>query len=91
MTNFLARFHIWTLDIDAVARALAATIFDEYEVAVLEPTATRQFLRTRYMRLVAAYGLPAGAVDAVADRAWSLCAKAREIPVVPEREFAFFE
>lgn len=89
--NLLARFHVWTLDVDAVARALCATLFQDYDAAELEPTQARQFIRTRYMRLVAAYGLPAGAVDAVADRAWALVVRAKERPILPARAFSFYE
>jgi hypothetical protein len=89
--NLLARFHLYTLDTDAVARALCADLFRDYDANELEPQTTRQFIRTRYMRLVASYGLPAGAVDAVAARAWAIVAQARTAPIRPEQAFAFFE
>lgn len=90
MTLF-SRFFVWTLDVDAVARALVRALLDDYAPAELEPQGAQAWLRTRYMRLVADYGLPAGAVDTVSARAWALIVQARELPILPETPFAFYE
>ena len=83
-----------TLDLDAVARALAKDIFEEFDetTALLDPFQTRQLLKTRYMRMVARYGLPASACVDVADRAWKLVAQAREVdPDAAVPSFSFYE
>jgi hypothetical protein len=87
--NLLARLGYYRLDTGAVARALAATLLHEYDAAVLEPTATLQFLRTRYMRLVADYGLPAEACDTVAAQALALVRQS--IPATDPIPFAFYD
>jgi hypothetical protein len=87
--TILHRLGIYLLDTDAVARALASTLLHDYDMGVLEPTATLHYLRTRYMRLVADYGLPAEAVDTVAHKALHLAQQS--IPAVESIPFAFFE
>lgn len=89
--NLLARFHLYTLDTDAVARALAGKVLQDFSPDELDPSGTVQHLRTRYMRLVAEYGLPAGACNAVADRAWAIVAHARSIPTYLPNAFAFYD
>ena len=89
MHNPLKRY--W-LDPQPVARALAADLLSDYEPGTLSRVETVQLLRTRYMRLVAEYGLPARACNDVADRAWALIANGVDMPEEPAgKEFAFFE
>lgn len=89
MLNPLRRYY---LDPQPVARALAADLLHDYEPGTLAHSETVQLLRTRYMRLVAEYGLPARACNDVADRAWALMAQAGAVDTTPAgKEFAFFE
>ena len=89
MLNPLKRYY---LDPQPVARALAADLLSDYEPGTLARSETVQLLRTRYMRLVAEYGLPPRACNDVADRAWALIAKGVDMPAEPTgKEFAFFE
>lgn len=82
----------YTVNPDDPARALAAYMLRTYEVDTLEPTAAVQFLRMRYMRAVAEWGLPASACNDVADRAWRLVCKAHGSPAVEQRTgFAFYD
>lgn len=88
--SILSRFLIYTLDLDAVARALASPVLRDYDADELDRTATIHYIRTRYMRLVADYGLPAGACDEVADRALRyIVATAKVRPL--NLPFSFFE
>ena len=89
--SLLSRFHVYTLDTGAVARALAAAVLREWDDAPLDPTGTTQYIRTRYMRLVAEYGLPAGACNEVAALAWAMVAETLKVPPQPAPRFAFFE
>ena len=92
MNALLAFDDEWPLA-QRVAQALAAGILDDYAGMIdeLEPTATTQYLRTKYMRLVSGYGLPAEVCNEVADRAWSLIAKARGNEDAASSKFAFYD
>lgn len=82
----------YTVNPDDPARALAAHMLRTYEIDTLEPTAAVQFLRTRYMRAVAEWGLPANACNDVAERAWKLVCATRRTPQVDQRTgFAFYD
>jgi hypothetical protein len=82
-----------TIDLDAPARALADQVFDEFDevTGLLDPFQTRQLLKTRYMRMVAKYGLPASACDDVAERAWKLVAQAQEVQPDGIPSFTFYD
>ena len=87
-------FGLAWVDLDDVARALAAHLLHDYaaDVAVLERGGTIQHLRTKYMGLVADYGLPAHVCNQVADRAWALIAKAQNVETADVGgKFAFYE
>lgn len=87
-------FGLATIDVQRVAQALAAGILDDYAGMIdeLDPSATTQHLRTQYMRLVSRYGLPAEVCNEVADRAWSLIAKARgNEDAATSGKFAFYD
>ena len=71
-------------------RAVAVRLLREYDATELEPTATKDFLRTRYMRLVAAYGLPPEACKAVAEKAWRIAKMSSERPVTNPQNFTFY-
>jgi hypothetical protein len=87
MSTWFRRYY---LDPQPVARALAADILREYGMP-LARVETVQLLRTRYMRLVAEYGLPSRACNDVADRAWALIAQAVNMPQEPAgKEFSFY-
>lgn len=82
----------YTLAIEPVARALAAHLLRGYDVDVLERGAVIQFLRRRYMRLVAEYGFPPAMCNPVADRAWELVKQAQSRPIVDQRTgFSFYD
>lgn len=88
----LRRPRRYTLDPDAIARALAAPLLADYDPEILERTGTVQHLRQQYMQLVARFGLPPAACVDVADRAWAFLAAARpERTADTTRPFAFYE
>lgn len=73
------------LDLDAVSRAMAGKVLQDFDPVTLDPLTCTQYFRTRYMRLVSDYGLPADACVDVAERAWRIVAQARDVPVnVPQ-------
>lgn len=82
-----------TLNLDAVARALADGVLDEFDTVIedLDAYATIQLLRTRYMRLVTRYGLPADVCNDVADRAWKMVAQAQGAPADVIAGFSFYD
>ena len=81
MQRLLMSLGYAVLDMDAVARAMASRVLSDFDPVTLDPLTCTQYFRTRYMRLVSDYGLPADACVDVADRAWRIVAKARDIPV----------
>ena len=87
----LARLGYAVLDLDAVARALAGRLLADYEATSLDQLGTMNYLRTRYMRLVADYGLPADCCSDVAGRAWSIVARAKGDDVGSEPAFKFYD
>ena len=91
--RILRWFGVATLNLDAVARALADGILNDYETLLdeLDPFNTVQLLRTRYMRLVTKYGLPADVCNDVADRAWKMIAQAREVSPDAIPGFSFYD
>lgn len=90
MSPFLSRLRIYPLNVDAMARALAAPLLRDFDADMLDQTATIQYLRTRYMRAVAEYGLPADAANVVADRAFALIAKTTRASIL-QTPFVFYE
>lgn len=92
MTRWLlARMGYATLDLDAVARALASPVLRDFEPETLDAYSTVQYLRTRYMRLVADVGLPADCCNEVADRAWRIIASARDVPATYAPVLALYD
>ena len=79
------------LDLDAVARALARRLLADFEADSLDQRGTMNYLRTRYMRLVADYGLPDDCCNDVAERAWAIVALARGEDVGAEPAFQFYD
>lgn len=82
-----------TLDVGRVASALADGLLDDYDAGELDPVQTRQYLRTRYMRLVNQFGLPADCCEEVARRAWAAIALLREDEpdAATSDKFAFYD
>lgn len=89
----LLRLGLATVDLGRVAQALADGLLDDYDPAELDPQPTRQYLRTRYMRLVNQWGLPADCCEEVARRAWAAIAVLREDEpdAATSDKFAFYD
>ena len=88
------KFGLSWVDLDDVAAALAVRILRDFaaDVQVLERGGTVQVLRTRYMQLVAEYGLPGHCCNDVADRAWGYIARAQDVETTDAGgQFAFYE
>jgi hypothetical protein len=62
----------------------------DYSPDELSYQATLQYLRTRYMQLVARYGMPAAAVNAVGEAGWQIVKAAGGVSQKRET-FAFYE
>ena len=85
MQRILSALGYAVLDLDAVANAMASRVLQDFDPVTLDPTSCVQYFRTKYMRWVAEYGMPADACNDVADRAWRVVAKARDVPInVPQ-------
>ena len=92
MTRWLlSRLGYATLDLDAVARAMAANVLRDYDAETLDPASAVQYFRTRYMRLVSEYGLPPECVNDVASRAWAIVAATRNVPSTVPASFALYD
>ena len=84
-------FGVYLLDLQAVARALAETVIRDFDPSTLEIAGTHQYLRTKYMRLVAEYGLPARACNRVAGMALRLVLQAAGENAGSPPPFAFYD
>lgn len=74
-----------------IAGRIAENILRDYNPDELDRTAVQQYARTRYMRMVADLGLPAGYADQIAQRVIAIINEAAGQPVSPGEEFAFYE
>jgi predicted kinase len=92
IARFLAHFGLALVDLDLVARALAADLLRTHEVAVLDSYGTQQELRRQYALLATQTGLPIHAQRQVAQMAWQYVAAAQEAQAqTPNRkEFSFY-
>lgn len=91
MQWILARLGFAVVDLDAVAKAMAGKVIADYDPIFLDPQSTIQFFRTKYMRMVIEFGLPAEACNDVADRAWRIVAAARGVPATVPQAFALYD
>ncbi len=93
LTSLLLRLGIAVVNLDLVARVLAADVLRVHEVDVLDPYGTLHELRRRYASLAVETGLPMAAQRKVADMAWGYIAQAQEQPSEPSnrREFTFYD
>ena len=92
LTKLLLRFGLCVVDLDAIARALAAAILDTHDLWTLAETGTLNELRRRYARLALETGLPLAAQRTVAAAAWRYVLRVRdETPRGdPSRDFSFY-
>lgn len=91
ITRILLRFGLAVVDLDLVARQIAADVLRVHDVDVLEPHGTRQELRRRYAVVAVEVGLPVTAQARVADMAWTYIAAAQQEPTrTDRREFSFY-
>ena len=92
IARILLRFGIAVVDLDLVARQIAADVLRVHDVDVLEQTGTHQELRRRYAVVAVEVGLPVSAQRKVADIAWAYIAAAQAEPQrVDRREFGFYQ
>lgn len=91
IARLLLFFRLAVVDLDLVARALAADVLRVHEVAVLDEVGTLRELRRRYVLVAVETGMPVTAQARVAELAWGYIAAARaEQPPVNRREFSFY-
>ncbi len=93
LTSLLLRFGIAVVNLDLVARVLAADVLRVHEVDVLDPYGTLHELRRRYASLAVETGLPMAAQRKVADMAWGYIAQAQgeTVATANRREFTFYD
>lgn len=91
IARLLLLLNLCVVDLDLVARALAADVLRVHEVAVLDEVGTLRELRRRYVLVAVETGLPVRAQARVAALAWGYIAAARdEQPPINRREFSFY-
>lgn len=92
ITWLLLRFGLAVIDLDHVARALAAHLLHTHgaDVATLEQAGTVRELRRLYAVLATESGLPTVAQARVADMAWRYVVAAQDRPQTATREFSFY-
>jgi hypothetical protein len=90
ITWLLLRFGIALVDLDLVARTLAAHILNTHEPATLEYSGTLRELRRMYAVTAVETGLPAEAQARVADMAWRYVATAQTQPTTEGAGFSFY-
>lgn len=92
ITKLLLRFGIAVVNLDLVARQIAADVLRVHDVDVLEPHGTHQELRRRYASVAVEVGLPVSAQERVAEMAWTYIKAAQKVPQpTSRREFSFYE
>ncbi|TXH19477.1 MAG: hypothetical protein E6R03_00445 [Hyphomicrobiaceae bacterium] len=85
------RLGFYTIDISRVAGVLADDLLRDFAPYELSYQTTIQYLRTRYMRLVAKYGMPEAACNAVAEAGWKVVIAAGAVRQTERTRFAFYE
>ena len=70
---YVARYR--PIDIDRVARALLDKAISDYGRTAISERECKQSVRVNYNRLIAEFGLPEGAAQAVERRAWQIANK----------------
>lgn len=92
ISRLLLRLGLAVVDLDLVARVLAADVLRVHEPGTLDHYGTLQELRRRYVSTAVETGLPLVAQAKVADMAWAYIAAAQNEPVVVNRkEFSFYD
>jgi len=92
IARILLYFGLALVDLDLVARALAADVLRVHDVAVLDEPGTLRELRRRYVLVAVETGLPVSAQARVAALAWRYIVAARDAmpDTVNRREFSFY-
>lgn len=92
ITRLLLLLNLCVVDLDLVARALAADVLRVHDAAVLDPPGTLRELRRRYVLVAVETGLPVTAQARVAELAWRYIVAARDAmpDTVNRREFSFY-
>lgn len=91
ITRILLRFGLAVVDLDLVARQIAADVLRVHDVDVLNADTTHQELRRRYAVVAVETGLPVSAQRKVADIAWAYIAAAQAEPTqVNRKEFSLY-
>lgn len=92
IARLLLLLNLACVDLDLVARALAADVLRVHDAAVLDEPGTLRELRRRYVLVAVETGLPVAAQARVATLAWQYIRAARdEMPdTVNRREFSFY-
>ena len=92
ITRLLLRLGLAVVDLDLVARVLAANVLHVHEAGVLDQPGTLRELRRRYTVVAIETGMPIGAQARVAEMAWRYIAQAQVQPAAPSnrKEFSFY-
>lgn len=92
ITWLLLRWGLAVVDLDHVARALAAHLLRTHgaDVATLEQAGTVRELRRLYAVLATESGLPTTAQARVAELAWRYVVAAQDGPQATSRGFSFY-
>lgn len=92
ITRLLLLLNLCVVDLDLVARALAADVLRVHDAAALDQPGTLRELQRRYVLVAVETGLPVGAQRRVSVLAWQYIVAARaEMPdTVNRREFGFY-
>ena len=92
IARILLYFRLAVVDLDLVARALAADVLRVHDATVLDEAGTLRELRRRYVLVAVETGLPVSAQRRVSVLAWRYIVAARdEMPdTVNRREFSFY-
>lgn len=79
------------IDVRKVADLITEVVLNTVAADAADENGTRSFAKTRYMQLVAKYGLPVAAVDRIADLVWSNVLRIRNTPVEESAGLALYE
>ena len=93
IARILLRFGFGLVNLDLVARVLAADLMRGQDLSVLNAENTTKELRRKYALVAMETGMPLAAQKRVGDMAWRYMAAARDEqpqPPVNRKEFSFY-
>lgn len=93
LNKLLLRLGLALVDLDLVARVLAADLMRGQDLDVLEANGTKRELRRKYAAVALETGLPLAAQEKVGEMAWQYMAAARDEQkpqAVNRKEFSFY-